>query len=462
MVFSLLRQRVLTELFLAGLIFLLLSPNITVAGRLNGKLTTLDEAIEIALKNNPSLNAAREGLRASVYRVKKSRSDLFPKADLQFSYSRLDPRTVRRGNVFVDIGRALVDTFNTGDPNDIRPGAYDNNFSTALQVVQPVYNGGANWASVSLARAQEMGSEHALEDAKQQVILDVKTRYLSALQAQELVVLAQKSLESSQAHLSSSQKMLEVGLRNRTDVLRWEVQVANSEGQLVEAENNLEIALASLKQAMGVPYKEEVSVSPLSFQPVPLSANLDDQVEKTKTRHPGLKAISASVDARRAGVRLAWAAFQPKVNFVYQLGWEQNNTLALDSFSYWSAAVSVNIPIFHSFSNVAQLQESKADLRRMEENEKETERLLTLEVIRSRLKVKTAIQKFHIAKKAVEQARENLSVLDNAYQVGLAANIDVLDAQVVLTKAEAELIHARYDYWIAMAQLDRAMGVLTE
>lgn len=428
----------------------------------NGKVITLNEAIEIALNNNASLKGAKRDLEASGYGVRKAKLDLLPKADLLFSYARLDPATVRRGNLFADVGKKLVEQFQAGDPDDIRRTAYNNNFSTSFQVVQPIYNGGANWASVGLARAQESRSEYSLEDTRQQVILDVRTRYLRVLQARELVTLAKKSLESSEEHLSTAQKMLEVGLRSRTDVLRWEVQAANSEGQLVEAENNLKVSMAALKQAMGVSYKERFSVSPLPFEPIPLSANLDEQITKTRNRHPGLKVVNASVDAQRAGVRLAWSAFQPKVNFVYQLGWEQNNTPALDSFSYWSAGVSLNLPIFHSFNNMARLQENKARLKSTEEKQEETERLLTLDVIRSRFDLETALKKFHIAEKTVEQTAENLRVLDNSYKVGLAANIDVLDAQLIHTKSEADLINARYDYWIAKAKLDRAMGILTE
>ncbi len=428
----------------------------------NNKIITLKEAIKIALKKNASLISARQAFQASRFRVKKAKFDLLPKADLLFSYARLDPGTVRRGNIFLEPGRLLVEEFSDGDPNDVRPGAYNNNFSTAFQVVQPIYNGGANWAAVNLARAQESSSESSLEDAKQQVILEVKTRFLCVLQAQELVVLAKKSLESSGEHLKSSKKMLEVGLRNRTDVLRWEVQKARNEGLLVDAENSLKISFAALKQVLGLPFDEEFSVSSLPFEPEPDAISLDNQIKQTFTRHPSLRVIEASVDAQRAGVRLAWSAFQPKLNFVYQLGWEQNSTLTLDSFSYWSAALSVNIPIFHSFTNLARLHEAKAELKRMEAIKKDSEGVLTLEVIRARLNVESAIKRFHIAKKAVEQAEENLRVLNNTFEVGLASNIEVLDAEVVLTSARTDLINARYDFGIARNQLDRAMGVLLE
>lgn len=440
------------------LILLCFARQYVLASEPNGTVLTLGEAIETALQNNARLKAARQSLSAARYHLRKSRLDLLPKADLQFSYARLDPATVRRGNVFVDVGRQLVETFNAGDPNDIRPTAYDNNFATTLQVVQPIYNGGANWAAVGLAGAQEDASSYLLEDTRQQVILHVKTRYLQALQANELVALARKSLESSQRHLQSSSKMLEVGLRSRTDVLRWEVQVATDEGNLVDAENNLTVTLAALKHVMGVPFERDISLSPLAFEPEALETGQAEQVNSALQNHPQLQATRAGVDAGHAGVRLAWAAFQPQVNFVYQLGWERNSTLALDSYSFWNAGVSVNLPLFHSFSNVAQLQENKAELRRLEDEQTEAEGLLALQVIQARSRVETALKRYNIAGKAVEQARENLRVLDNTYEAGLAANIDVLDGQVILTQAETGLIRARYDYWIARAELDRATG----
>ncbi|MFQ5636919.1 MAG: TolC family protein [bacterium] len=447
------------------LLIILLLPAISAqlgAAAPNGKVITLQEAIEIALQNNALLKAARHAHTASRRQLKKARLDLFPKADVQLGYSRLDPGTVRRGNVFVEVGRTLVEQFGTGDPNDVRPGAYSNNFSTVLHVTQPIYNGGANWASVSLAKSREAGREYGYENTKQNIIFDIKNRYLRVLQAQELLILAKKSVQASAGHLRTAQNMLDVGLRSRTDVLRWDVQNADNEGLVVEAENNLKIAFAAIKQLLGLDPNEEFGLVPLNFDPDSVQATLDEQIRSTKNRHPGLRVSEASVNAQRAGVRIAKAAFQPKVNFVYQLGWEQNNTLKPDSFSFWAAAVSVTIPLFHSFSNWSNLQAAKAELSRLQAMKVETERALTFEVIRARLNVDSALKRYQIAQKAVEHAEENLRVLNNTYEVGLAANIDVLDAEVVHRKAQTNLINSRYDYWIARAQLDLATGIIAQ
>lgn len=446
----------------AVLVVVLLLKTGNAIGQENGTMITLNEAVKIALEKNPALRAAVHASEAARIRVRKSRAGLLPRADVQLNYARLDPGTVRRGNVFVEPARALVETFGSGDPNDVRPAAYSNSFSTALQIVQPIYNGGANWAALSIAQAQETSDEKNREDTKQQVILDVKVRYLRVLQAKELVFLAQKTLDSSIEHLRKSKNMLEVGLRDRTDVLRWEVEKSNQEGDLITAENNHEVAFAALKHAMGVPYKQYFEIEPLPLDPEPLSQNLDEQIGITMAKHPGLLALTASLDAQRAGVRLAAAALQPKINFLYQLSWEENNTLAPDSFVSWRAGVSVQLPVFHSFRNIAGIQEAKVEVSRFEETKRDAESALTLAVIRARLSVESSVKRFQIATKALEQARENLRILNNTYSVGIATNLDVLDAEVVYTKSEAGLIRSRYDYWIARAELDRAMGILTE
>lgn len=426
----------------------------------NSKLVTLAEAIDIALERNAGLRAARQQVKASDYRVKRARRDLFPKADLQLDYARLDAATVRRGNVFVDVGRSLVETFDAGDPNDIRPNAYDNNFATKLQVVQPIYNGGAQWAAVGMARAQKESDENLLEDTRQETVLKVKQSYFRVLQAHELLALAQRSLEATREHLESARHMLRVGIRSRTNVLRWEVQAATQEGSVLEADGGLANALAALKYVLGLSFDHELSVAPYSVEPDSLTTLISEELRRAKLNHPQLKRMLSSVDAAHSAVRMAWAGFQPRLNFVYQLGWERNSTLALDSFSYWNAGLTLSLPLFHSFSNMAHLQENKAEAGRLEELVVETERLVELQVITARTKVRTSLKKYHIALKAAGQARENLKSLDNAYAVGLAANMDVIDGQVVLTEAEAQVIRARYDYWIARAELERALGGL--
>jgi len=420
---------------------------------------SLQKAIRTALRHNPELSAARHDLEAASWRVRKSYLDLLPKVDMDFGYTRLDNATVRRANIFVPVGRELVRQFAPDqDPDDIRPGAWEDNYGTTITVVQPIYNGGAGWASVSLAQAMEVASRHSLEETRQDVILRTKRAYFDVLKAQEMVALMREALKSTQEHLESARKMLKAGMRSRADVLRWEVKLAGDECNLVRAENALAIARAALKEVMGVSFETEFDLVPVGGGAAELEESLKELIDTALRFHPGIKAMEANVDAQRAGVRLAWAGFQPKINFVYSYGWERNNTLALDGYTNWSAAVTVSFPIFHSFSEYANLRKARSDLKRLEAMKESLKRGIAVQVTGASLKVRSALHRLKIAQKGVDYAEENLKVVTNKYKVGVASNMDFIDAQVAYTQAKADRINALYDYYIAKAELERAIG----
>ena len=422
---------------------------------------TLREAIETALKRNPGLLGAQSELRATEWDVKRSYFDLLPKVDVEFGYSRMDYQTVRRANIFVPVGQELVRQFAPEeDPNNIRPNAWRNNFGTRINVVQPIYNGGADWAGVSLAQAGRNQKSHSLEEREQDIIFRVHEAYFNVLQAQEMVALMEETVQSSQEHLKTTRKMMELGLRSKADELRWDVQLANDEGNLVTAENQLAIAEVALKNIMGVEYSRTYKLQPVDLEPTDTEQSLTALIDKAMDYHPGLQAMGSAVDMQKADVRMAWAGFQPKINFVYSYGWERNNTLALDSFEDWSASVSVDVPIFHSLSDYASLKRSKAQLQNVQQAREDYQRAVTMQLTTAYLNVKSALKKVHIADKAVAQAEENLRIIENKYGVGMASNVEVIDVQVAFTGARANAINALYDFYIARAELEKSAGII--
>ncbi len=435
----------------------------------DGKVLTLDEAIGIALRRNPSLAAARANQRASRWDVRKAYLNLLPKVDLGQSLVRIDQGAFARASVFPAIGRGLIqflqatnpDAVRGVDPNDIRD-AYRTMWGTSLQVVQPIYNGGAEWASIGMAEARESSERWNVEATRQDVILETRKAYLNALRAREFAALARQSLEASKRHLESARRMLESGLRSRTEVLRWEVQVANDEANLIDAENRLEIARAALVNVMGLKEEATFQIADLSEEPRPIRQSVDELVRLAQRHDPGLRTAEAGVQAQRAGVRLAWSGFQPKINLFYNRAWEQNNTLALDGFSTWSASISVSLPIFHSFTEYANLKRAKETLTSAQKMKERYERGLTLRVKSAALNARSAWRRLQVHQKAVQEAEENLRVVNHLFEAGMAANIDVIDAQLAATSARANAISARYDYFLARAELERVVGVLEE
>lgn len=418
------------------------------------KKLSLEQSVRIGVEHNLTLRAARQDLEASKWEVRKTYSNWLPKVEINSGYSRLDDETVRRANIFTEIGKSFPGV----DPKDIRQAAYKKTYSTSLTVIQPIYNGGAEYSSIRLSRAAHKANRYSLEDTKQEVILEVKRAYFNVLKAQELLNLMKESAKSTRRHLANVRRMLEVGSRSKTDVLRWEVQLAQDEGNVVEAENHLAIAKAALNEAIGVGLEESYELIPIA-EKNPRENNVSqDQIVDFVRAHPAVKAMRANVDLQRAQVRLAQGGFQPKVNFAFSYGWEQDDDLRLDGDETWSASVQVSFPLFNSFGNYSGVREAKAELRRTEESAKGVQRGMELKATSAWLNLKAARTRIKIARKGTEQAEENLRIVRNMYEVGLVSNIDLIDAQLASNGAQVSVINALYDFYIAEAELGRALG----
>jgi outer membrane protein TolC len=427
-----------------------------------GQPLTLDDAIKTTLQNNPALQAAGLGAKSAQWGVKKAYLDYLPQVNFGFQYVRLDNGTLDRANAFYNFVNDPANAAFLPEElrRNVRPGAWANSYGPSVSVVQPVYTGGILRAQLGVAQAADVRSQANLEETRQQVIFETQGAYLQALKAMELVALAQEAHRSAQEHLQTTQKMLEVGMRARNEVLRFEVALANAENNLVVAQNNFELLKAALNKVMGVNIERAFTLTPVEDFSWEAPRTLQEQTEIALRRHPGLQVMKSTVSLQHAAVGVARSGFMPKVNLAYNYSWEANDTWAFDSYKTWSLAVVANIPVFNSFQNYAGLRKEQEALGQVKKLEDEFVRGLQLQVKQASLNLGAAEKRTAISEKAVEEANENLRIVKNSYEVGLLSSLDVVDAEVAATLAKASRIEARYDFFIAKAQLARAMGVL--
>lgn len=431
-----------------------------VSGQVVPDLLSLDQAVKVGLQHNPGLQAAHQNTASARWAERRAYTRWMPKVAANSGYTRLDKQTVRRANVFTDIGRQLGQQFGGPgfDPEDIKPAAYRNTYSTSVSVIQPIYNGGAEWAGIRMARSGHQASEYALRNTEQEVVLKIKQAYFNVLKAQELVHLMKEAAASTREHVTHVERMYKVGMRNRADVLRWEVQRAEDEGNIVQAENGLAIAKAALNEAMGVPLEMEYTLEPIAEEDHVQGDLSAEEIAQAVRTHPSVQATQAAMDLQKASVHLAWSGFQPKVNFAYIYSWEQDDDLRPDGDKTWSASVQVHFPIFSSLGDYVEVKKAKADLRMAEATVQQVKQGIYLQATSAALNVKAARTRIEIARKAVEHAEENVRVVQSMYEVGTVSNIDFIDAQLAHTGARINAINALYDFYIAEAALERALG----
>lgn len=444
------------------------------------ELLTIDKAVETALGQNTGLLGMRHDLESAHWGKLNSLTNFLPRVDLSSNYTRIDDETDRRANAAVDFIRQSASTF--GIPQsyltDLRPFAYRDAYQTQLTVIQPIYNGGAEIVGVRAADAAQDRSEYQLEDTEQDVVARVRTSYFMVLKAEELVTLARDASARTAKYLETTRHREELGMRTRTDVLRWEVQLASDEGSVINAENGLALARLQLNEVMGVDMNKQYTLERIAppdsvlaeaVHPQPLAQFVSDHPEQSGgaedmtflETHPAMKMMEATLSLADANVARSWSNFQPRVNVAFQYGWEQNNTLALDGYRPWALSLRVSFPIFNGFGDYTNLQKAEADQRRAESQVESFRRGLQLQETNANLTVVSAKKRIEIARKGQQEALDVLNSVTRRYESGGASNIDLLDAQTAYTSAKTSYITALYDFYIATVALQRARGTVS-
>ncbi|MGH7595720.1 MAG: TolC family protein [bacterium] len=428
----------------------------------NGKILRLEEAIQTALEKNLQLQAARKGASAASWGVKNAYTQFLPSVNLSLSYARLDGGTLDRANAFYNF---------VNDPNNaaalpeelrrnVRPGAWRDSYGPAVSVTQPIFTGGTLLANVNVAQAEDMTAQADLASTEQQTIYNTQRAYFDVLRAHELLAVAKEVLQTADEHLNSARKQVEAGLRSKTEILRWEVQKANAESNVLRAENALVLSRPALNQVLGLDLNTEYNVAPVEDLQVDLPATLEERTALALRKNPGVRVAEANVDLAGAQVQVERSNFTPKVSLAYNYSWEANNTLKLDSYKTWSLGIVAQFPIFNSFRDYTNLQKAQETKKQTEDLQQDFDRSLRLQVLQASQNLELAEKQLVITEKGRAQADENFRVIKHSYEVGLASNLDFLDAQNAQSQARWDKVNARYDFLLAKTALAQAMGVL--
>jgi outer membrane protein len=427
---------------------------------------TLDKAIEISLTHNQQLMQAHYNREASDYQFKNAISNLLPAVQINQGFSRIDSNTFNTANAAKD---AFELAFNL-PPGTIPPFVFRDTYSTTISLNQPIYYGGALRAGIDLARSTKRMGEYSLEDVRKNVILETQRAFFNFLKSKEMLALMERSLELAEANLRDTKLKMDQGLRSRSDMLRWEVQVANERSKLIETENNLALSKINLQNVLGVDFSKQYRIIPISPEYFSWIYNRSTELigeeqesllkiaAQAAERHPLTKIASSDVKMKSAQVDVAKSSFKPQVSLNYSYGWRQNDTLALDDYQTWSASLQVSMSIFNGFGNIWNLKKSQRELKASRETKELAKRNVIVQFIAAFYNVKSALARIEVADIALEQAEENLRIVKDRFDLGMASNIELIDAQVTHTTSEINQLNSRYDLLIAVAELERALG----
>ncbi len=163
-------------------------------------------------------------------------------------------------------------------------------------------------------------------------------------------------------------------------------------------------------------------------------------------------------DVSQSAEKIARSAFLPDINFSYSYAWQDNDTPELDGFKSWNATIQVSYALFNELHDVADLQRARAETRQLEKLEEDFERSIFVSLYTALNTIKSSLARINLSEKTLIHANDNLEIIQSRYNLGLSSNIDLIDAQVLESTAQVDLINARFDLLIAGADLERTIG----
>jgi len=157
-------------------------------------------------------------------------------------------------------------------------------------------------------------------------------------------------------------------------------------------------------------------------------------------------------------VKIAKSEYYPSVMLIGNYGYQMGNKPRIEWEKTWTVKIMVNLKLWDWQAREARINQAKADLEALKEHELLLGDRILLEVKEAYLSMNEAEKNIGVAKKAIAQAEENLRITNEMYKEGMATTTDVLDAQTLLTQAKTNYYQALYDYNLAWAKLQKAIG----
>ncbi len=415
---------------------------------------TLEESLQHALSHNEDLQIAREDLRVSRLEIRKGMADFLPQFDVTLQYTR----------------NYLLPTFFFDTPagqQQFTVGAY-NNLSGAIGIRQPLFSGGKSFAGVRVARLFEAFSTEQVRAVQQDVHTRVETAFYDLLLAWELVRVSELAVARARANFRRVEKLREAGRVSNYDLLRAQVQVAELRTDSIRAENARVLAALAFKNQIGMDPGEPIAPHGTFRRETDLlSRGSEAELLALATRmRPLARQRRLEVEMRQSTEAVVRSESRPTLDLIVNGQWQaQKNEFdfAKDDFRQsWFSGVTLKIPIFDGFRTRAKVAQARADTRRAELAQKQTERDVQFTLVQARRNALEILARKRAQMQAVDLARQGMKIAESRYENGVGTQLEVIDGQLTLRRAEAELARAKRDFAVALVQLERGAGILGE
>lgn len=431
---------------------------------------SLNDAVQIALKQNPTILNAIQQIRLTRGQLIQVVAQVVPQLAISSAYNNeadsLNP---------VQSSSTTIEIPNPSGGKPIRltssrsGGTQNQSWNIQFTASQLIFDGGGTISAIKAGSAAYDSAFFSLRSTIDSIVSQVVTQFYQVVLNRALIVAQQQNVALLQQQVQDQQNRYEAGTVPRFNVLQAEVQLANAQPPLIQAENAFRVSLYQLVRLLGMDYPKghpsEVPfnvVGTLGYSPRPIDT--DESIRVAIARNPALKAQRQSILANAANVNTQFAGYLPTIRA--QAGYEVRNDRTSSDVGdaliglFFGATGQWNI--FDGGSTYGQVSQAKAQLMQSKNTYDNGIRQVVLDVQTAISNLDQARQTIDATTASVVQATEALRLARERLDAGAGTQLDVLNAQTQLLAAQTNVLQARYDYLAAMAQYDFALSLDTQ
>ncbi len=410
---------------------------------------SLNEALRLAISNNKTIKQTEQEKDAAWARVVQARGSFMPNISANgmytFSYQ-------------VPLIPIPAGSFGPNFPPSSLNARIDTTFTynAGFSGTWTLFAGGMIYHSYKAARKMYDSAQEQEQSEKQEVVYQVKKAYYNLLLASESVDVLQHSIDLAAEHYRVTKDRYGEGEASELDMLNASVSLSNLQPQFIAAQNNVKIAGLALKNLLGVELTSDVCASPEVTLP-PFSQNLDYYETRAKDNNYQLKIINEQLSAQDEFKKASLGKFSPVLALTGNYNWLSNEFTGAWQDIY-QAALVLSIPLFNGGTNVGQFEEQSSNYYRLVFLKSQTMDTIRISTEAAYSNATVASHEIQAAEEALTTARKAESIAQEQYRIGLATNLDVLNANLGLKEAQMNYIKSKYNYLLAIADLERIMG----
>lgn len=408
-------------------------------------IISLDQAIEIALKESNSIKIADLTIEKSGYAKKGTYAALYPNVSASGSYQR----TIKKQVMAMDFG---------GQAMEIEVGKW-NNVNAGISASMPLINAQL-WQSLKLSALDvEIAVEQA-RSSKISMVSQVKQAFYAVLLAQQVYDVYKDVYENAAKNFEHTEQLYNAGKTSEYEYLRAQVNVRNAEPNVFSSLAAIDLAIWQLKAVMGIDLNTKIGVEGK------IDMYKDEMMEyDANIMTPSLDNNSTLAQLQLQNQQLERTIKMTKYQYIPTLAasFAYNYIAMGDDFKFkWNpysvVGLSLNIPIFDGFSKHNNIKQFKASQDILQLSIEDTERNLRIALKNYNNLIDTYIKNYMAAESTLEMAQKSYDIAEKMYELGKATLVELNDAQLALVQAQLTMSRTVYNFMVTKASMEELAG----